>query len=143
MSADGNSIVVNDVGPRDGLQNQPRILTVEQRLQLIGALADAGVSSIEVGSFVSPKAVPAMAGTDELVAGLAGDDGIHYTALIPNMKGYELARAAGACSVPLNAWYRSGLYGLASNLVFYALLHAGHGSNDRRAALRGPHPGSF
>ena len=95
------AIVITDVGPRDGLQNQPRILTVEQRLQLIGALADAGVSSIEVGSFVSPKAVPAMAGTDELVAALPVDGGMHYTALIPNMKGYELARAAGARSVTM------------------------------------------
>ena len=81
------AVVITDVGPRDGLQNQPRILTVEQRLRLIRSLADAGVSSLDVGSFVSPRAVPAMAGTDELVAALPADDGIHYTALIPNMKG--------------------------------------------------------
>ena len=95
------AVVITDVGPRDGLQNQPRILTVDQRLRLIRSLADAVVSSIEVGSFVSPRAVPAMAGTDELVAALPADDGVHYTALIPNMKGYELARAAGARSVTM------------------------------------------
>jgi len=93
------SIIVNDVGPRDGLQNQPQILEPEQRLQLIGALLDAGMSHIEVGAFVSPKAVPAMAGADRLLAGLPGDRDAVFTALIPNMKGYELARDAGAKSV--------------------------------------------
>ncbi len=96
-----DQVVITDVGPRDGLQNQPRVLTVQQRLQLIGALADAGLGSVEVGSFVSPKAVPAMAGTDALVAALPRDSAVHYTALIPNMKGYELARDAGARSVTM------------------------------------------
>ena len=91
----GEQVVITDVGPRDGLQNQPKILTREQRMRLIGAIADAGVSRIEVGSFVSPRAVPAMAGTDQLVSSLPTDGQTHYTALIPNMKGYELARAAG------------------------------------------------
>jgi hydroxymethylglutaryl-CoA lyase len=94
-------IVVTDVGPRDGLQNQPKILSIAERLQLIAAIADAGVNSIEVGSFVSPKAVPAMAGTDEIVSTLSANGDAHYTSLIPNMKGYELARAAGARSVTM------------------------------------------
>ena len=94
-------VVITDVGPRDGLQNQPRILSVQQRQQLIKALRDAGVGSIEVGSFVSPKAVPAMAGTDTLMAALPLGDGVHYTVLIPNMKGYELARQAGTRSVTM------------------------------------------
>jgi hydroxymethylglutaryl-CoA lyase len=102
-------IVVTDVGPRDGLQNQARILTVEQRLQLIDALATAGVGSIEVGSFVSPKAVPAMAGTDQVVASLKSGAGVHYTALIPNMKGYELARDAGARSVTMVLYASDGM----------------------------------
>lgn len=93
-------VVVNDVGPRDGLQNQPRILTPEQRLQLIQALLDAGMRHIEFGSFVSPKAVPAMAGTDELAAQLP-TNGAEFSALIPNRKGYELARAAGVRSMML------------------------------------------
>ena len=102
-------ITVTDVGPRDGLQNQPRLLTVEQRLQLIAAIADAGVNSIEVGSFVSPRAVPAMAGTDVVMAALPKDGPVHYTALIPNMKGYELARAAGARSVTMVLYASEGM----------------------------------
>ena len=62
-------ILITDVGPRDGLQNQPKILSAEERLRLIAAIAEAGVPGIEVGSFVSPIAVPAMAGTDLVVAG--------------------------------------------------------------------------
>jgi hydroxymethylglutaryl-CoA lyase len=88
-------VVVNDVGPRDGLQNQTTVLTPKQRLRLIQALLDAGVSHIEVGSFVSPKAVPAMAGTDEVVAGLPAARA-SYSVLIPNRRGYDLASAAGA-----------------------------------------------
>ena len=102
-------IVITDVGPRDGLQNQPRILTVDERLRLIGAIADAGVASIEVGSFVSPRAVPAMAGTDAVVAALPTGSPVHYTALIPNMKGYELARAAGAHSVTMVLYASEGM----------------------------------
>lgn len=91
---------VNDVGPRDGLQNQSKILTPAERLQLIEALVRAGVSHIEIGSFVSPKAVPAMAGTNEIAAGLPDAD-TEFTALIPNRKGYELARASGVKSLAL------------------------------------------
>ena len=88
-------VALNEVGPRDGLQNQPVRLEPEQRLALIGALLDAGLSAIEVGAFVSPKAVPAMAGTDQVFAGLPSGRA-EYTALIPNMKGYELGLRAGA-----------------------------------------------
>ena len=93
-------VVINDVGPRDGLQNQARVLSPEQRLSLIEALLDAGVSHIEVGSFVSPKAVPAMAGTDQVVAGLPAGRAT-YSALVPNRKGYDLAREAGVTTVEL------------------------------------------
>ena len=102
-------VVFTDVGPRDGLQNQPRILTVDERLALIEALVAAGVRHVEVGSFVSPKAVPAMAGTDELVSRLPADDGVHYSALIPNMKGYELARDAGARTVNMVLYASEGM----------------------------------
>jgi hydroxymethylglutaryl-CoA lyase len=90
-------IVINDVGPRDGLQNQPKILSVEQRLQLCKALVDANVCAIEVGAFVSPKAVPAMANTAEVMQGLPKGNTL-YSALIPNMRGYQLALDA---QVPL------------------------------------------
>lgn len=96
-----DTVIINDVGPRDGLQNQPKHLSVDERVRLIRALADAGVNHIEAGSFVSPKAVPAMAGTDAVIAALADDRGVHYSALIPNMKGYELAREAGAKHVAM------------------------------------------
>ncbi len=96
-----NHITINDVGPRDGLQNQPKLLSKDQRLSLISALVDAKVPEIEVGAFVSPKAVPAMAGTDELFADLAAslkNNSSLFSALIPNMKGFELAMSA---KVPL------------------------------------------
>jgi hydroxymethylglutaryl-CoA lyase len=103
-----DTVVFTDVGPRDGLQNQPKILTVEERLALIAALSQAGVSSIEVGSFVSPRAVPAMAGTDQVVAGLP-DDAVSYSALIPNKRGYELARAAGVKTVNMVLYASAGM----------------------------------
>ena len=95
-----DKVIVNDVGPRDGLQNQPWVLTPDQRLQLIAALVAAKLKHIEFGSFVSPKAVPAMAGTDTLAAQLPTGD-IEFTALIPNRKGYELALQAGVRSMAL------------------------------------------
>ncbi|MDO6691997.1 hydroxymethylglutaryl-CoA lyase [Aliiglaciecola sp. 3_MG-2023] len=86
-----NHVYINDVGPRDGLQNQAEILSPQQRLQLIQVLTDARLDGIEVGAFVSPKAVPAMAGTDEICQQLPKAD-CHFSALIPNMKGFELAQ---------------------------------------------------
>jgi hydroxymethylglutaryl-CoA lyase len=93
-------VLVNDVGPRDGLQNQTRVLGPAQRLQLIEALVAAGLRHIEFGAFVSPKAVPAMAGTDTLAAQLPAGE-ICFTALVPNRRGYDLARAAGVRSMAL------------------------------------------
>lgn len=104
-----DSVFITDVGPRDGLQNQPKILTADERLDLIGALADAGLPGIEVGSFVSPKAVPAMAGTGELIPRLSAASGAQYSALIPNMKGYELARDAGVRSVNMVLYASEGM----------------------------------
>ena len=97
-------VFINDVGPRDGLQNQPKVLSAQQRVQLISALVDAGVSAIEVGSFVSPKAVPAMANTDEVIAQLPGgirSEQVCYSALIPNLKGYEMALASNVACLEL------------------------------------------
>jgi hydroxymethylglutaryl-CoA lyase len=94
-------VIINEVGPRDGLQNQPRTLTPQQRVALTVALSDAGLRHIEVGSFVSPKAVPQMAGTDTVLAGLPQADHTSYSVLVPNQKGYDLARQAGARNVAL------------------------------------------
>ena len=87
-------VVIKEVAARDGLQAQPKHLTVEQRMSLLVALAQTGVPELEIGSFVSPKAVPQMAGTDEIAANLPPVD-LAYSALVPNMKGYELAVQAG------------------------------------------------
>jgi len=103
-------VVITDVGPRDGLQNQPKILSIDERLALVQAIAAAGVPQIEVGSFVSPKAVPAMAGTDQMFANL-GRSGFDTPtiALIPNMKGYQLARDAGAKTVCMVLYASDGM----------------------------------
>ena len=87
-------VIIKEVAARDGLQAQPKHLTVEQRIALLGALAETGVPELEIGSFVSPKAVPQMAGTDEIAANLPSAQ-LSYSALVPNMKGYELAVMAG------------------------------------------------
>ena len=94
-------VTINEVGPRDGLQSQSRILPVAERLQLIRALEAAGISRIEAGSFVSPKAVPAMADTGLLLQSLDRRGSVNHSFLIPNMKGYELARESGAESVTM------------------------------------------
>ena len=87
-------VIIKEVAARDGLQAQPKHLTVEQRIALLGALAETGAPELEIGSFVSPKAVPQMAGTDEIAANLPPAQ-LAYSALVPNMKGYELAVMAG------------------------------------------------
>ena len=94
------SVLINDVGPRDGLQNQSTVLTAEQRLSLINALGEAGLRAIEVGAFVSSRQVPAMASTDKIIGALP-ESNINYSALIPNRKGYDLACSAGVESVNL------------------------------------------
>ena len=87
-------VIIKEVAARDGLQAQPKHLSVEQRVALLAALAETGVPELEIGSFVSPKAVPQMAGTDEIAANLPPAQ-LAYSALVPNMKGYELAIMAG------------------------------------------------
>ena len=87
-------VIIKEVAARDGLQAQPKHLSVEQRIALLAALAETGVPELEIGSFVSPKAVPQMAGTDEIAANLPPAQ-LAYSALVPNMKGYELAVMAG------------------------------------------------
>ncbi len=85
-----------EVSPRDGLQNEPTPVAPEVRIALIEKLADAGLTAIEAGSFVSPKWVPQMADTDKVLAGLHRRPGVGYPVLTPNMRGLEAALAAGA-----------------------------------------------
>ncbi len=88
-----------EVGPRDGLQNEANPVPVEARIAFIEALADAGLQTIEAGSFVSPKWVPQMAGTAEVLRGLRSRAGVAYPALVPNMTGFDAAQAAGATEI--------------------------------------------
>ena len=91
-------VIVNDVGPRDGLQNDSTLVAPEDRVRLINSLLEAGIKSIEAASFVSPKAVPKMADADQVFAAL-DQEAADFSALVPNVKGYELAKKAGARSV--------------------------------------------
>lgn len=95
---------VREVGPRDGLQAEEPV-SVEGRIALIEALVDAGVTDVEAVSFVSPKAVPSMAGAADVMAAITRRPGVTYTALVPNLKGAELALEAGvdALSVTVSA----------------------------------------
>jgi hydroxymethylglutaryl-CoA lyase len=86
---------VVEVGPRDGLQNEAAVVPVVVKVALIEALADAGLTSIEAGSFVSPKWVPQMATTAEVLAGLRRRPGVSYPVLVPNLKGLGQALACG------------------------------------------------
>lgn len=84
-----------EVGPRDGLQNESAIVPVEVKAALIDLLADAGLKTIESGSFVSPKWVPQMAGTAEVLARIRRVPGVSYPVLVPNLQGLEAAARAG------------------------------------------------
>ncbi|MDR1376938.1 MAG: hydroxymethylglutaryl-CoA lyase [Synergistaceae bacterium] len=84
-----------EVGPRDGLQNEKTVLSVEQKVELIEAIVDAGARSVEIGSFVHPKAMPSMAETGEVVRKLKKRNDVEYRVLALNLKGVERAHAAG------------------------------------------------
>ncbi len=91
-----SSVRIVEVGPRDGLQNEKAIVPVAVKVALIEALAEAGLKTVEAGSFVSSKWVPQMADSAEVMAQIRRRPGISYPVLVPNMKGLEAARAAGA-----------------------------------------------
>ena len=92
-----------EVGPRDGLQNEAQSISTADKVQLVDDLSSAGLSHIEVGSFVSPKWVPQMAGSAETFTGIQRRDGVTYSALTPNLRGFEDALAAGAREVAVFA----------------------------------------
>ena len=85
-----------DVAPRDGLQNEPKGVPASVKIELIERLQDAGLPAVEATAFVSPKWVPQMADSAEVMAGIRKRAGVAYPVLVPNMKGFEAARAAGA-----------------------------------------------
>jgi hydroxymethylglutaryl-CoA lyase len=91
-----NEVRIVEVGPRDGLQNEKTPVSVAARIAFIEALVGAGLHTVEVGAFVSPKAIPQMVGSDEVLRGVKHCPDSEFHVLVPNEKGYETARAAGA-----------------------------------------------
>ncbi len=95
------AVRIVDVGPRDGLQNEPGELPTEVKLELIHRLADAGLPAVEATAFVSPKWIPQMADHTEVLERIRRKPGVSYPVLTPNLKGFEAARAAGATEVAI------------------------------------------
>ena len=91
-----SKVKIVEVGPRDGLQNEKETIPAEVKIALIDQLTSAGFVNIEAASFVSPKWVPQMATSTEVMAAIQRKPGVIYSALVPNMKGLEAALAAGA-----------------------------------------------
>jgi hydroxymethylglutaryl-CoA lyase len=91
-----SKVRIVEVGPRDGLQNEPRIVPTAVKIELIDRLTACGLTTVEVAAFVSPKWVPQMGDSAEVMRGLKRRDGVSYPVLVPNMKGFEAALAAGA-----------------------------------------------
>ncbi|KZX51341.1 hydroxymethylglutaryl-CoA lyase [Halioglobus sp. HI00S01] len=96
-------VTLVEVGPRDGLQNEAGTIPLETKLTLLDDLAEAGLQVLEAGSFVNPKWVPQMADSEQVFAGLQRRSGVRYTALTPNLQGFERALAAGADEVAVFA----------------------------------------
>jgi len=90
-----------EMGPRDGLQNEPGTVPTAVKLELIERLADAGLTAIESTAFVSPKWIPQMADHTEVLKGIRRRPGVSYPVLTPNLKGFEAALAAGATEVAI------------------------------------------
>ena len=91
MASLPSSVRIVEVGARDGLQNQPNPVATDVKIALIERLADAGIRHIEAGAFVSPKWVPLMADSGEVLGRIKRRDGVIYSVLVPNMRGMELA----------------------------------------------------
>ncbi|MCA0964898.1 hydroxymethylglutaryl-CoA lyase [Salipiger bermudensis] len=94
-------VEIFEVGPRDGLQNEAREIPAAEKIALVDCLSRAGFRRIECASFVSPKWVPQMASSGEVLAGITRARGVSYAALTPNLKGFEAAMAAGADEVAI------------------------------------------
>jgi hydroxymethylglutaryl-CoA lyase len=95
------TVEIFEVGPRDGLQNETRLIATKDKIALVDCLSTAGFRRIEVASFVSPKWVPQMADSAEVLAGIKRGAGISYAALTPNMRGFEAAVAANADEIAI------------------------------------------
>ena len=98
-----DTVRIFEMGPRDGLQNEKTPVSVADRIAFIEALLDAGLHVIEVGAFVSPKAIPKMANSDQVLRGISHRRDGEFEVLVPNEKGYEAAKAAGANEIAVFA----------------------------------------
>ncbi|QIE43045.1 hydroxymethylglutaryl-CoA lyase [Meridianimarinicoccus aquatilis] len=96
-------VTLFEVGPRDGLQNERVMIRADQKIALIDALSQCGVSRLEATSFVSPRAIPQLADAGDVMAGITRAPGVRYAVLTPNLRGFEAARAAGADEVAVFA----------------------------------------
>jgi hydroxymethylglutaryl-CoA lyase len=97
-------VTIYEVGPRDGLQNESEVVSSDAKVELVTRLADAGLRHIEVTSFVSPEWIPQLADGDEVARRVPRREGVHYSALVPNMRGYQRLRASG---IPTAAFFVS------------------------------------
>ena len=95
------AVTVREVGPRDGLQAEERVLSTEDKVRLIDALTEAGFRRIEVTSFVHPRAIPQLADAEEVLARIRRRPGVVYSALVPNLRGAERALACGVDEITL------------------------------------------
>ncbi|MBX3689616.1 hydroxymethylglutaryl-CoA lyase [Dokdonella sp.] len=95
------SVRIVEVGARDGLQNEKTIIPAATKIELIDRLSASGLRTIEATSFVSPKWVPQLADAAEVFAGITRRDGVTYPVLVPNLQGYERARAVGVCDIAI------------------------------------------
>jgi len=115
-----------DVAPRDGLQNEAKSVPTRVKIELIEKLQDAGLPAVEATAFVSPRWVPQMADHAEVLAGIRKRPGVSYPVLVPNMKGFEAARAAGATEV--------AVFGAASETFSRRNINCGIGESLERFA---------
>ena len=95
------AVRIVEVGPRDGLQNEPHFVPATAKIAFIDALAEAGLPVVEATSFVNPKAVPQLADAEEVMRGITRRDGVRYPVLVPNERGFDRAVAAGATEIAL------------------------------------------
>jgi hydroxymethylglutaryl-CoA lyase len=134
-------VTLYEVGPRDGLQNEPRPIATADKIALVDRLSATGLRRIEVTSFVSPKWVPQLADAAEVMAGIARRPGVAYAVLAPNLKGYEAAKAAAADEVAIFAAASESFSAkninatIAESLVRFAPIAAA--ARRDRVALRG------
>lgn len=99
----GQAVTVVEVGPRDGLQNEPVALSTAEKVRFVDALTAAGLPVIEVGAFVNPARVPRMSDSESVAAAIVRKPGVHYSALVPNRAGLTRAIAAGITHVAIFA----------------------------------------